>query len=180
MNADLLSAALACIRAGISVIPIDHATKRPAMHLLPKGEDGKPTWKPYQQKIADEMTVRRWIDAGIQAFAVVGGRVSGGLLVLDFDEPRFYEEWRNAVGELAGGLPVQQTGGGGYQVFLRCDNPGGNNKLAWVVNEREESGRSIAVETRGEGGYAVVAPSLHPSGNRYRWIVSSFGGEVRP
>ena len=127
MNDELLCAALACIKAGVSIIPIDHTTKRPATRLLPKGEDGKPTWKPFQNAIADEPTVRRWFNAGIQSFAVVGGKVSGGLRVLDFDAPGFCERWADAVGDLANGLPAQQTGGGGYQVLLRCPDPGGND-----------------------------------------------------
>lgn len=165
MNDELLSAALSCIKAGVSIIPIDHTTKRPAAKLLLRGK-----WKPYQDAIADEATVRWWFASGIQSFAVVGGNVSGGLLVLDFDAEGFIDRWADAVGELANGLPVQQTGGGGYQVLLRCPDPGGNDKLAWMPDEQEDSGRTIAIETRGEGGYAVVAPSLHPSGNRYRWL----------
>lgn len=173
MSADLLSAALACIGADVSIIPIEHTTKRPAVNLLPRSDEHNPTWKPYQSAIADEATVRRWFKAGIQSFAVIGGKVSGGLLVLDFDAPGFYERWTEAVGELANGLPVQKTGGGGYQVLLRCADPGGNDKLAWAKDEREETGRTIAIETRGEGGYAVVAPSLHPSGNRYTMLAGS-------
>lgn len=163
--------ALACVRAGVSVLPIDHATKRPASNLLPRDTDGKATWKPYQQGMADEATVRRWFASGCQAYAVVCGKVSSGLLVLDFDAQGFYERWAAAVGELAAGLPVQQTGGGGFQVLLRCPEPGGNLKLAWAIKVDEATGRTIAIETRGEGGYAVMAPSLHPSGNRYVWLI---------
>ena len=127
MSNDLLAAALACIKAAVSIVPIDHTTKRPATKLLPGGK-----WKPYQSAITDEATVRRWFASGIKSFAVVGGKVSGGLLVLDFDAPEFLQRWAEAVGELASGLPVQQTGGGGYQVLLRCPNPGGASpKLRW-------------------------------------------------
>jgi len=173
MSNDLLTAALACVKAGVSIVPIDHTTKRPATELLPGGK-----WRPYQCTIADEATVRRWIASGIQSFAVVAGRVSGGLLVLDFDAPGFFERWCEGVGELAHALPVQQTGGGGYQVLLRCPDPGGNDKLAWTPDEQEDSGRTIAIETRGEGGYAVVAPSLHPSGNQYKWLNHLTAGDV--
>ncbi len=73
MSSDsLLLAALAFIRAGVSILPIDSRTKRPAMNLLPKDENGKATWKPYQEKIADEATVRGWIAAGIEAKRVYG------------------------------------------------------------------------------------------------------------
>ena len=40
----------------------------------------------------------------------MGGKVSGGLLIIDFDEARFYDAWREQVGSLADGLPVQRTG----------------------------------------------------------------------
>jgi len=163
-DSELLSEAVACIQGGVSIVPIDHKTKSPVTNLLPNR-----SWKPYQSAIADEATVRQWFAAGIQAFAVVGGKVSGGLLILDFDVAGFYDRWSADVGELVHGLPVQRTGGGGYQVLLRCPEPGGNLKLAWTPDEEEASGRTVAIETRGEGGYAVVAPSRHPTGTSYQW-----------
>ena len=104
------------------------------------------------------------------SYAVIGGAISGGLLIIDFDVARFYDAWKIAVGTLADGLPVQRTGGGGYQIFCRCDSPGENAKLAWMPNEAEETGRKIAIETRAEGGYACVPPSLHPDGTYYKMI----------
>lgn len=172
----IFDAALALVRAGLSIVPIDHHTKRPLCRLLPRDAEGKPVWAPFQKRIADPMEVSAWFTNGLtKSYAVVAGTVSGGaqgngLLVLDFDVARFYEAWALAVGDLAAGLPVQRTGGGGYQVFLRCPEPGENAKLAWVECETEHSGRRVAIETRGEGGYAVVPPSLHPSGNHYQLI----------
>jgi hypothetical protein len=153
--------------AGVSIIPIDHNTKRPTVN-----------WKQYQAMIADEATVRRWFASDIRSFAVVCGKVSGGLLVLDFDAAGFFERWVEAVGDIAQGLPVQRTGGGGYQVFVRCSEPGGNAKLAWKVDEAERTGRTVAIETRGEGGYAVIAPSLHPSGSHYEWLGDRTAADV--
>jgi Bifunctional DNA primase/polymerase, N-terminal len=164
-----------CLGSGLSVVPIDHSTKAPAAWLLPIGANGKRSWSPCQKNIVDFQTALTWVKSGIEAFAVVGGMVSGGLCILDFDVPRFYERWRDLVGNSADGLPVQRTGGGGYQAFFRCPNPGGNQKLAWAVNDNEENGREIAIETRGEGGYAVVAPSRHPSGAHYQMINLNLG-----
>jgi len=143
---------------------------------LPKDEEGKPTWKPYQDKPATAAAVKGWFARDCKSVAGIGGGVSGGLLVIDFDVARFYEAWKVQVGSLADGLPVQRTGreGGGYQVWLRCPEPGGNDKLAWVPDETEETGRKCAVETRGEGGYAVMPGSLHPSGRRYEAISGDF------
>ncbi len=155
----LVKAAEAYVRAGCSVIPIDHRTKRP------KGE-----WKEYQSRRPEPRELKSWFGASVKALAIPCGRVSGGLLVLDFDVEGFYGAWTEAAGELADGLPVQRTGGGGYQVFLRCPDPGRNAQLAWSPKEDEISGREIAIETRAEGGYVVAPPSLHPSGGMYVWL----------
>ena len=56
----LTEAALACVNAGVSIIPIDHRQRSRAA--------GCP-WKPYQQCIADEATVRKWLTL-VQSFAV--------------------------------------------------------------------------------------------------------------
>lgn len=170
----LRDTALGYLAGGLSLVPCSAETKTPDFALLPRGEDGKATWTPYQTEPASEDTLRRWFARGCKSVAVVGGKVSGGLLVIDFDEPRFYPAWLELVGPLAAGLPTQQTGGGGYQVMARCPEPGRNDKLAWTPDESEESGRAIAIETRGEGGYAVMPGSLHPSGNTYRAIAGDF------
>ena len=167
---ELLAAALALRSSGLSLLPIDHNTKKPHNDLLPRDDAGKPVWDPFKYVIVDPKTLRGWCDAGLLSIGVVAGAVSGGLLVLDFDVERLYAAWRALVGDLADGLPVQRTGGDGYQVFLRCPNPGGNEKLAWVEDEREETGRTIGIETKAEGGYVVVPPSLHPSGARYAML----------
>jgi P4 family phage/plasmid primase-like protien len=165
-----------CLRAaGLSLVPINSRTKRPFNRLLPKGQDGKPGWKIYQRRIVDEVTLLSWFTAGAKSYAIVCGKVShkegtGGLLVIDFDIERLYGAWLAAVGVLAVDLPVQRTGGGGYQIYCFCPNPGENSKLAWVACSSEDSGRTIGIETRGEGGYAVGPLSLHPSGNYYRMI----------
>ncbi len=169
-TSDLKTTALAVLAGGVSILPIDHRTKRPLTRFLPRDAEGKPTWSPFQTKAAEVAEVHGWFEGGAKSYAVIGGAISGGLLILDFDVERFYDAWKAAVGELADGLPVQRTGGGGYQVFCRCSTPGENAKLAWVPCESEESGREIAIETRAEGGYAVVPPSLHPSGKVYQML----------
>lgn len=155
----LQQAAMKYLAVGISVIPIDHRTKKP------KGE-----WKEFQGRRAEAREVKAWFGESVKAMAAVCGSISGGLLVLDFDVAGFYEDWAREVGALAHGLPVQRTGGGGQQVFLRCPSPGGNLKLAWAPNAEAASGREVAIETRGEGGYVVIPPSLHPTGGTYRWL----------
>jgi Bifunctional DNA primase/polymerase, N-terminal len=194
LDTQLLETALGALRNRISVIPINPDTKRPYGRLLPDELDErgqvvinpqtkrpKKTWKPYQERYATEDEVRTWHAAGAQ-FAAVGGEISGGLECIDHDDVGgrlLFEEWRAAVDDLADGLTTQQTGGGGYQVAYRYPVPpattrDGNQKLAWLADDTQDTGRSVAIETRGEGGYFVIAPSLHPSGNRYELLCGSW------
>lgn len=106
----------------------------------------------------------RWPDANI---GLATGAASGGVLVIDIDRAELYPQWRAQVGALADRLTVQQTGRG-YQIIGRCDAPGANVKLAYTADGE------TAIETRGEGGYIMAAPSLHPNGKRYEVIQGSF------
>jgi len=188
---------------GLSLIPINANTKRPASWLLPQavtaaGEPlywqqsgerwiqttentGSPkgTWEPYQRERPTLEDLEYWFTSGIKALAVVAGAVSGGVEVLDFDSRdglTWFDEWcALAGGPIARyGLAVQRTGGGGYQVAWRCDEIDGNQKLAWTPAPEEAGGKKVMIETRGEGGYFLVAPSVHPSGRQYELLHGRF------
>lgn len=155
---DLSSAAIQYLQAGLSVIPChgaDHPTlsKKPALR----------SWKPYYSRRASDSTVRSWFegeDAAGDAIAVVCGAVSGGLEILDFDDPtgEAYQAWRASVTEttpagLVDALTIVRTPSGGHHVYYRTAAGEGNQKIA-----RTESGATL-IETRGEKGYALVPPS---------------------
>lgn len=166
--------ALGYVAGGLALVPCSPKDKRPDMALLPRDpQTHKPTWKSLADHPADAATVQSWLDRGCKTMAAATGKPSGGLLIIDFDEARFLEPWKVAVAELADGLPVQRTGRG-FQVALRCPDPGENAELAWVADEKEETGRRIAIETRGEGGYAILPGSLHPSGKLYAAIAGDW------
>ncbi len=167
----------------LSIIPIDHKTKKPLTRALPIGNDSKPTWKPFQERQPSSDEVAGWSAMNIKSMAVVFGAVSSNAELLDFDHnpevtPRsysadeFFGPWWTACGDLVEqyDLPLWRTGGGGYALAYRCETIAPNMKLAWVPDESADAGRAIAIETRGEGGYALVPPSLHPSGERYTMI----------
>lgn len=158
--------------AGLSVIPVSEQNKRAL------GE-----WKQYQSHLATSVEVDTWLENGLQSMAVICGAVSGGLEILDFDDNSsaaptpysandFWYPFRDAAQPIIDQyqLPIWRTGGGGYQLAYRCEQVEGNLKLAWVPDDTQLHGRSIAIETRGEGGYALVPPSLHPSGLRYEML----------
>lgn len=205
----LRMAAMAYIEGGLSIIPINRK-KRPASWLLPQAQDdqgaflfwkelpngawvettedtGKPkgTWEPYRVVGPTLGEMERWLAGGIDAIALVCGVVSGGVEILDFDNEdgvTWYERWAALAGDPVQvlGLPLQRTGGDGYQVAWRCAEIAGNQKLAWAVgattDDRQPTteGKRIMIETRGEGGYALLPPSLHPSGRHYRLLAGKF------
>jgi hypothetical protein len=192
-------------RGGLSIIPINRRTKRAAGWLLPQKttDDGRPlywqalpsgawaettedtgrkcgTWKPYQTRFPTQDEIDHWLRARIQALAVVCGKASGGVEILDFDTgpngETWYDAWCAQCCDVADryNLPVQQTGGGGFQTAWRCEEVEGNQGLAWALTPGKNPGHEIMIETRGEGGYALLPPSMHPSGNRYNLLLGKF------
>jgi hypothetical protein len=140
------------LNAGLSVIPITYKGKRPITK-----------WEQYQTSQPAMIEVLRWFKPR-RNLAIVGGAVSGGLLIIDFDHDadRIFPEWKRKVGQVADRLPVVKTAKG-YHVYLRCDDPGPNQKIA-------RNSTHVYIETRGEGGYVLAPPSVHPSGARYELI----------
>ncbi len=99
----------------------------------------------------------RWPDANI---GVTTG-ASSGLLVLDIDLPEGPASLAKLQAEHTPLPPTceQRTGSGGRQLLFA--HPGG------AVGNR--TGVLPGVDVRADGGYVVVPPSLHGSGDRYRW-----------
>ena len=72
----------------------------------------------------------------------------------------------------------ETTPGAGIHWFYFCDQIAGNTKLAIRPKTPEEMKHpkdkvQVLIETRGEGGFAIIAPSngkTHPSGGRYELL----------
>lgn len=108
----------------------------------------------------------RWPEANI---GIATGAVSG-FIVLDVDGPAGKESL--AALELEHGeLPetvAANTGGGGRHLLFR--HPGHD-----VANK---TGILPGLDVRGDGGYILVEPSNHISGNTYRWQDGRGPGDV--
>lgn len=138
--------------AGLNVLPATSKKKCPL---------GK--WKEFIQA---RPTFDVAFPAGIQfdALFVVCGATSGGLEVLDFDQGGLrYDAWRalNDL-DLIGNLPNETTQHGGRHVAFRSKQYERNQKLASNAN-------GVTVETRGEGGGVIVAPSEGYAMNSGSW-----------
>lgn len=173
---DYLEAALAAHAAGLSVLPPEQdGSKRPI---------GGVGWKQYQETPASEIRIRRWFRGGHRTgLGAVTGNVSGNLEVMDFDDVPTYEAFLNAAHAAGLTALIERVMGGyvertprGVHWFYRCAQIGGNAKLARRLKtpdeQRDPNDRVKAtIETRGEGGYVIMAPSngtVHPDGGRYR------------
>lgn len=186
----VLSTAQAYLRAGFSVIPIGvDGEKQPAFDVLPRDANAKATWNPFRDSPASDEQARQWWESGRYGIAFVGGAVSGGLEVIDFDleaETQF-SRWLALVRDqwpaLLERIGVVETPRPGYHVWLRCggiETPG-NLKLAQLSKAEQAAEKALAkkedrkaeytlIETRGEGGYALVPGcpvACHKSGKRY-------------
>jgi hypothetical protein len=151
-SGSFLSAALQCRRLGWSVLPIRHGA-RPDMWKKPTVR-----WKKFQTTLPDETTVKGWFSSqALHGLAVILGQVSGGLYARDFDVEGSYEDWARRHPNLASRLPTVRTGRG-FHVYFRSASAMRTRKLA-------------DGELRGDGGYNLLAPSIHPSGAVYAWVV---------
>jgi hypothetical protein len=146
-----MKAALDYGHLGWSVIPIEPRGKRPVLR-----------WQVYQHRQSDATEVaewfRRWPDANI---AIVTG-VTSGLVVLDLD-PRHGADASLQGLEYKHG-PIAETveartGGGGRHLYFAHPAEMLRNRV----------GIAPGIDLRGDGGYVVAPPSVHASGEPYRW-----------
>lgn len=187
---DVLAAAVDALEAGLSVIPaaVD-GSKAP----WPDG----PRWKAYQARRADPGQLTRWFGGAgpYGGFGVVCGQISGNLELLEFEGRAVAEGVLDefmATATAAGLIDLvdrivdgysETTPSGGVHWLYRVDGPpvGGNTKLASrpaLPGEATTGERvMVLIETRGEGGFGILAPSngtTHPTGGRWEITLGGF------
>jgi hypothetical protein len=120
-------------------------------------------WKQFQTKRPSPHQLaewfRQWPDAGI---AVVLGRISS-LFAIDVDGEDAHRVLIERAGEILD-APKSRSGSGEkyrYHLFFKAPAVPTNARYTpWHTK----------LEFRGDKGIVVLPPSLHKSGNRYRWI----------
>ena len=102
---------------------------------------------------------------------ILCGQVSGWLECIDFDN--HFGDAKEVISAVVNTpeikpiydkhkFPIESTMNGGYHLVYRCKEVGGNQKLARRPAWKEEKKRfepDVIIETRGEGGYFVAAPT---------------------
>ena len=137
------------LASGLSVLPADRTRKCPSVA----------SWKEFQERRPTEAEVDSWFRASDDAVCVVCGKVSGNLECIDFDNRgELFPKWAEALPQgLFDRLVIERTPSGGFHVSYRCAEPVcGNLKLAVGMRDGK---RTTLIETRGEGGLILCAPS---------------------
>ena len=138
------------VDSGWSVLPVKPDEKRPYMT----------NWLQYTKTKPPKDMVLNWFHtlsgAGV---GVVTGRVSN-MVVLDVES-----YCPTPIEKLLEMYPTQmysRTGSGGYHLFYQYPTA-----MARVSNRVK---LMEGVDLRADGGFIVLPPTLHPSGNRYQWV----------
>jgi len=178
--------------AGVSTIPIiQGGSKKPLVR-----------WAEYQTRIPELGELDRWFGNGKEyGLAVICGSISGNLEMVELEAEanngatldRLDEAMREAgIEDLWAELTVGQyaylesSPSGGLHILYRVNDHAvpGNTKIAWreatavelAVNPLERF--KVLVETRGEGGYVIVAPTTglcHPTGKPWELATGTYG-----
>lgn len=160
------------------------------------------TWKQYQAERANRDTVDAWFSGGHPGLGVVCGAISGGLEMLELEGRavgELGEPFMRALDDhgltdlkhqLLTGYAETSPSGGIHLLYRVEGGVGGNTKLAQrlarddeltdderhLLETKGKRARRDLIETRGEGGFVVVAPShgpVHPTRRPYRELRGS-------
>jgi hypothetical protein len=140
-------------------------------------------WTPYRSRRATPTDIRKWYALNPSAgLGIACGAVSGNLEAIDFDDMRLLEPLlerarsdgiEDVLRRIANGYSDRTPDGA--HLLYRCAAISGNTRLARRSKQLEEMKGpndrvKVLIETRGEGGYIITAPScgtVHKSGRPY-------------
>jgi hypothetical protein len=168
-----ISSASQYLSRGLSVFPLIRKQKKP----LPGFK-----WEKFQNTLPTQEQVKSWFDETDNNIAIATGSVSN-LLAFDIDnavakfhvdyviQNKIRQDTRDAIADTI----WVATGGGGFHLLIRFnpeefyqDNLTAS-KIKNAVLWRGKDGHS-EIRLKSDGGYIVAPPSIHPSGNQYRFL----------
>jgi len=127
-----------------SVIPIVPGAKKPNIK-----------WSDYQFKRANEVVLQDWFIKNNYNIGIVTGKISN-IIVIDVDS----EEGKKHI-EDCPPSPIVITGKGCHIYF--------NHPQDREVRNFQKRPGLEGIDLRGDGGYVIAPPSIHPNGTKYRW-----------
>ena len=154
---NMIEAAAAYAQSGWKVFPLWPRTKKPM------------TTHGLNDASSDPEQVNRWWQAKRDANIAVACGAASGIFVIDLDaidDTNAYDgqaTWQSLAAHYGDTETRQQrTGGGGLQLFFL--HPGAGVEIS------NRAQLLPGIDVRGDGGYTVVGPSIHPdTGKAYEW-----------
>jgi hypothetical protein len=141
----LEDAALAYAQQGLPVFPLQPNGKTP---LTAHGLDDATT---------DSMTIETWWSRWPEANVAIR---TGDLVVVDEDKLGAFEAFAQSIGETIPDTGIVRTASGRHFYFHQPEGQRIRNTAGKLAE---------GIDTRGDGGYVVAPPSIHPSGATYSW-----------
>jgi putative DNA primase/helicase len=139
------------------------------------------SWEPYKTKYASSEQIQEWFSNGraINNIAIVTGKISS-IIAFDIDGKEANEHFNNVIESLDDdGLRTAlkctlciKTGRGNTNIvigFRLEDYTSADDKITNSVlwRSEKEDAEHNEIRLKGEDGYIVAPPSIHPNGNRY-------------
>jgi len=157
------------------------------LSVIPVKSDKRPwiEWKEYQTRLATLDEVRQWArkfsnDLNI---AIVCGRVSNNLVVLDFETESKYREFLDKLSQVDSTLAhilekntwivktgLKEGGERGVHIYIRLVDSKCLPKTSIRV--------APDVDLKSEGGYVVAPPSKHPCGLNYEFTMDPSSTQI--
>lgn len=151
MPQSVLDCALEYSARGLSVFPLMPNEKRPVG-----------PWARYQRNRASDDELEAMFSDDALNIGIAQGPVSG-CFVVDIDGPEGEESWSKLCQrhEFETPTATAKTGKGRHLYF----------RIPKGATVRNAQGILPGVDIRGEGGYVVAPPSVHPDGSTYEWVL---------
>jgi hypothetical protein len=125
-----------------------------------KGKRPRGEWKRFQTERATDRDVEDSFARPANVFLITGS--ISQLAVLDCDDEKSLNWWREKLGDALDKTTAVRTGGGWHFYFSLGPGEVHRNQS----NEDDESGKW---DIRAEGGGVIAPPSVHESGRVYTW-----------
>jgi len=152
------------LKNGLSIIPLRPKSKEPAID----------SWKPYQERRATEEEVEKWFRNTNNNIGIICGTISGNLVIIDFDSEELFQKWYEIIDkeypeirDIILNTWIIRTGRGRH-IYLRVNE----DEKEFKERFRNKPKLIDDVDIKGEGGYVVAPPSIHPNGKQYEFLIS--------
>lgn len=131
---------------GVAVIPAGYKSKQP-----------KVRWLPYTERMPTEDEINYWFATDLTNIAVITGW--NNLCIIDFDDMQVFMDWFTWAAK---------TGGKAEEVALKARmHQSARGMHVFIICDKAENMKLPKIDVLAERKYAMLPPSIHPSGARY-------------